>query len=120
MNMYDVMYEAICDKYEHGEITLEDAELLNDVAYEKYMEPKKIRVKTKSRTDEKPEKKPIEPLHMTKQMYEDDIARRKSATGITNIPRKKAISEYKAYKKDFFIDKKKGYAGNNFMKLSIK
>ena len=37
MNMYDVMYEAICDKYEHGEITLEEAEMLNDTAYDKYI-----------------------------------------------------------------------------------
>ena len=37
MNMYDIMYEAICDKYEHGEITLRDAKILNNTAYEKYV-----------------------------------------------------------------------------------
>ena len=37
MTMYDVMFEAINEQYENGEITFEQAEELNDLAYDKYV-----------------------------------------------------------------------------------
>ena len=36
MTKYDILYEALQSQYETGEITLETAEYLNDVAYEMY------------------------------------------------------------------------------------
>ena len=36
MTKYDILYEAIQEQYENGELTLETAEYLNDVAYEQY------------------------------------------------------------------------------------
>ena len=36
MTKYDILYEAIQEQYENGELTLETAEYLNDVAYELY------------------------------------------------------------------------------------
>lgn len=36
MTKYDILYEAIQEQYENGDLTLETAEYLNDVAYEQY------------------------------------------------------------------------------------
>lgn len=36
MTKYDILYEALQNQYETGELTLETAEYLNDVAYELY------------------------------------------------------------------------------------
>lgn len=40
MTMYEAMYEKIQKRYESGEITLETAERLNELAYDKYVEEK--------------------------------------------------------------------------------
>ena len=37
MRMYDIMFEAINERYENGHITFEQAEELNNLAYEKYV-----------------------------------------------------------------------------------
>ena len=34
---YDAIYEELCDRVENGELTIEEAELINDVAYDKYV-----------------------------------------------------------------------------------
>ena len=36
-NEYEAIYEELCDRVECGELTLEDAELINDAAYDKYV-----------------------------------------------------------------------------------
>ena len=36
MTKYEIMYEALQEKVNSGELTVEDAEILNDIAYEKY------------------------------------------------------------------------------------
>ena len=64
MNMYDVMYEAICDQYENGEITLEEAEILNDVAYDKYIIEAEL---TKQQKKEK--KKEYKEKEIRKELY---------------------------------------------------
>ena len=38
MNKYDLIFEAVQESLNNGEITLEEAELLNDYAYDKYVE----------------------------------------------------------------------------------
>ena len=37
MNKYDIIFEALQQKVNAGILTLEDAEILNDLAYEKYI-----------------------------------------------------------------------------------
>lgn len=37
MTLYDVVYEALQDRVESGEITLEEAQILNEMAYDRYM-----------------------------------------------------------------------------------
>ena len=37
MNEYDLIYEELCERVECGELSLEDAEIINDVAYDKYV-----------------------------------------------------------------------------------
>lgn len=37
MTMYDIIYEQIQDRYFNNEITLEDAEILNEAAYTRYV-----------------------------------------------------------------------------------
>ena len=37
MNTYDIIYEELCNRVETGELTLEDAEVINDLAYERYV-----------------------------------------------------------------------------------
>ena len=37
MNTYDIIFEALCDRVESGELTLEDAEIINDLAYDRYV-----------------------------------------------------------------------------------
>lgn len=49
MNMYDTIYEAICDKYEDGYITLEQAEELNDLAYDRYVTEMKSKAEYRER-----------------------------------------------------------------------
>ncbi len=34
---YDAIYEELCDRVECGELTIEEAEMINDVAYDKYV-----------------------------------------------------------------------------------
>lgn len=41
MNKYDIIFESLQDKVNSGELAIEDAEILNDVAYEKYVFEKK-------------------------------------------------------------------------------
>ena len=36
-NEYEAIYEELCERVECGELTLEDAELINDAAYERYV-----------------------------------------------------------------------------------
>lgn len=36
MTLYDIMYKAITEKYENGEITFEQANELNELAYDRY------------------------------------------------------------------------------------
>ena len=36
MNTYDIIFEALCNRVETGELTLEDAEVINDLAYDRY------------------------------------------------------------------------------------
>ena len=36
MRKYDIIFESLQEKVLSGELTMEDAEILNDVAYEKY------------------------------------------------------------------------------------
>ena len=36
MTKYEIMYEALQDKVNSGELTVEDAEILNDIVYERY------------------------------------------------------------------------------------
>ena len=43
MTSYDIMYEAINDKYENGEITFEQANELNEMAYDRYITEKKTK-----------------------------------------------------------------------------
>ena len=38
MTKYEIMYEALQEKVNSGELTVEDAEILNDIAYERYAE----------------------------------------------------------------------------------
>ena len=38
MTKYEIMYEELQDKVNSGELTMEDAEILNDMAYERYAE----------------------------------------------------------------------------------
>ena len=38
MNKYDLIFEAVQESLNNGEITLEEAEILNDYAYDKYVE----------------------------------------------------------------------------------
>ena len=38
MTKYEIMYEALQDKVNSGELTVEDAKILNDIAYEKFGE----------------------------------------------------------------------------------
>ena len=37
MNEYDLIYEELCERVECGELSLEDAEIINDVAYDRYV-----------------------------------------------------------------------------------
>lgn len=37
MTLYDIMYKAITEKYENGEITFEQANELNNLAYDRYV-----------------------------------------------------------------------------------
>jgi len=37
MDMYDIMYEALQQRVDNGELTLEEAEIVNALAYEKYI-----------------------------------------------------------------------------------
>ena len=38
MTKYEIMYEALQEKVNSGELTVEDAEILNDIAYDRYAE----------------------------------------------------------------------------------
>ena len=38
MNRYNIIFEALQERVELGELTVEQAEVLNDIAYEKYVE----------------------------------------------------------------------------------
>ena len=42
MNEYDLIYEELCERVECGELTLEEAEIINDVAYDKYVKEANI------------------------------------------------------------------------------
>ena len=37
MNEYELIYEELCERVECGELSLEDAEVINDVAYDRYV-----------------------------------------------------------------------------------
>ena len=37
MNEYDLIYEELCERVECGELSLEEAEVINDVAYDRYV-----------------------------------------------------------------------------------
>ena len=37
MNKYDIIFEALQEKLENGELTMEEAETLNDAAYNRYV-----------------------------------------------------------------------------------
>ena len=42
MNEYELIYEELCERVECGELTLEEAEIINDVAYDKYVKEANI------------------------------------------------------------------------------
>ena len=50
---YDAIYEELCERVESGELTIEEAEMINDVAAEKYLGEA---CKAKNTEEEKPVK----------------------------------------------------------------
>ena len=42
MNEYELIYEELCERVECGELSLEDAEIINDVAYDRYVTERNV------------------------------------------------------------------------------
>ena len=42
MNKYEMIYNELCDRVESGELSLEDAESINDVAYDRYVTERRL------------------------------------------------------------------------------
>ena len=72
MTMYDVMYEAINEQYENGEITFEQANELNELAYDKYV------VETSKASKEKRDRL-YYGITKTKNALDDDLAKTRAS-----------------------------------------
>ena len=57
VDAYQQIYDELCERVECDELTLEEAELINDVAAEKYLFEKKSTKETDDEDDDKPKKK---------------------------------------------------------------
>ena len=52
MSKYDIIFEKLQDKVDSGELTIEDAQILNDAAYEKYVTEFKVDIQSEIVNDQ--------------------------------------------------------------------
>ena len=52
MDKYEIMFEAIQEQYENGDITFEEAEMLNEESYNKYVESTALQRHTENKYNE--------------------------------------------------------------------